>query len=153
MRSLLKEPQRLWKCLRNTSPYRITLLHCSKLLKSEGQINTSPRNHIETVVYFSHKPNLDNLLKVIIKLVKNNVKLLAILDCDSHETVRSQMQLTNSEGVTKTSVIKVIYHHVSVKFLMLSSCLFFTLLSGLSQTKFLPVVIFASPAFLILNKL
>ena len=28
----------------------------------EGQINTSSRNHIETVVYFSHKPNLDDLI-------------------------------------------------------------------------------------------
>ncbi len=87
----------------------------------EGQINTSSRNHIETVVYFSHKPNLDDLIKVIIKLVKNNEKLLSILGCVNHEIVRSQMQLTNCEGVSKASIINAVSSqecHVSNVILM-----------------------------------
>ncbi len=77
----------------------------------EGQINTSSRNHIETVVYFSHKPNLDDLIKVFIKLVKNNEKLMAILGCENQEIVRSQMQLINCEGVTVDSVVNAVTSH------------------------------------------
>ena len=88
---------------------RISLPHNSPPLFQgvdiEGQINTSSRNHIETVVYFSHKPNLDDLSKFIIKLVKGNEKLLAILGCENHVVVRSQLQLTNCVGVATVSLI------------------------------------------------
>ncbi len=56
-----------------------------------GQVNQLSRQGIESVMYFSKRPNLNKLIECISEIIQSDIKLSTILDCNPRRNICQQL--------------------------------------------------------------
>ena len=70
-----------------------------------GNVNTTSRQHIETVVYYDKNPNLSILMEGIQNIFTANGRVATILDCKAPENISQQLQFDDVLGLSQNDIM------------------------------------------------